>query len=89
MSKKLTSSKHRIPEIAYKTKKIKTIKIEGPGLKNIISKFSVFDSSSMPEYYSRLRDFYFEACKEEKDRLIKENERKYINEILEFLKCAK
>jgi hypothetical protein len=49
----------------------------------------VFDSSSIPEYYSRLRDFYFEACKKEKDRLIKENERKYINEILEFLKCAK
>jgi hypothetical protein len=42
----------------------------------------------MPEYYSRLRDLYFEACKEEKDRLIKENEKKYINEILEFLKCA-
>ncbi|WP_299209562.1 hypothetical protein, partial [Thermocrinis sp.] len=84
----IVEPKHRIPEIAYKTKKIKTIKIEGPRLKNIISRFSVFDSSSMPEYYSRLRDFYFEACKEEKDRLIKENEKKYINEILEFLKCA-
>jgi ADP-heptose:LPS heptosyltransferase len=84
----IVEPKHRIPEIAYKTKKIKTIKIEGPRLKNIISRFSVFDSSSMSEYYSRLRDFYFEAYKEEKDRLIKENEEKYINEILEFLKCA-
>jgi hypothetical protein len=42
----------------------------------------------MFEYYSKLRDFYFEAYKKEKDRLIKENEKKYINEILEFLKCA-
>jgi len=83
----IVEPKHRIPEIAYKNKKIKTIKIEGHRLKNIISRFSVFDSSSMFEYYSRLRDFYFEAYKEEKDRLIKENEKKYINEILEFLKC--
>jgi ADP-heptose:LPS heptosyltransferase len=74
----IVEPKHRIPEIAYKTKKIKTIKIEGPRLKNIISRFSVFDSSSMFEYYSRLRDFYFEAYKEEKDRLIKENEKKNI-----------
>lgn len=80
----IVEPKHRIPEIAYKTKKIKTIKIEGPRLKNIISRFSVFDSSSMFEYYSRLRDFYFEAYKQEKDRLIKENEKNILTKSWNF-----
>jgi len=80
--------KHRIPKTVYTNKKIKTIKIESPELKNILSRFSVFNSSSIFEYYPKLAEFYIETYKKEIERFMKENEKEYISEILEFLKCT-
>jgi len=79
--------KHRIPETVYTNKKIKTIKIVGSELKNILSKFSS-NYASMFEYHPKLVEFYIKTYKEEIERHFKENEKKYIKEILEFLKCA-
>jgi len=79
--------KHRIPETVYTNKKIKTIKIGGYKLKNILSKFSS-NYASMFEYHPKLVEFYIKTYKEEIERHFKENEKKYIKEILEFLKCA-
>jgi ADP-heptose:LPS heptosyltransferase len=82
----IVEPKHRIPKTVYANKKIKTIKIESPELKNILSRFSVFNSSSIFEYYPKLVKIYIESYKEELERLVKENEKEYISEILEFLK---
>jgi len=80
--------KHRIPKTVYTNKKIKTIKIDTPKLKNILSRLSSFNSSSIFEYYPKLTEFYIKTYKEEIENIIKKNEREYIKEILEFLKCA-
>ncbi len=79
--------KHRIPKTVYTNKKIKTIKIGESELKNILSKFSS-NYASMFEYHPKLVEFYIKTYKEEIERHFKENEKKYIKEILEFLKCA-
>jgi len=79
--------KHRIPKTVYTNKKIKTIKIEGPELKNILSKFSS-NYASIFEYHPKLVEFHIKTYKEEIERHFKENEKKYIKEIMEFLKCA-
>ena len=80
--------KHRIPKTVYTNKKIKTIKIDTPKLKNILLRLSSFNSSSIFEYYPKLTEFYIKTYKEEIENIIKKNEKKYIKEILEFLKCA-
>jgi len=66
--------KHRIPKTAYMDKKIKTIKIEVPELKNIISKFGS-NYASIFEYRPKLVEFYIKTYKEEIGRHFKENEK--------------
>jgi ADP-heptose:LPS heptosyltransferase len=79
--------KHRIPKTIYTNKKIKTIKIESPKLKNILSTISS-GYKSFFEYKPKLKELYIKEYRKEIERIIKENEKEYINEILEFLKCA-
>jgi ADP-heptose:LPS heptosyltransferase len=79
--------KHRIPKIVYMNKKIKTIQIESLKLRNILLKISS-SYKSFFEYKPKLKELYFKEYREEIERIIKENEKEYINEILKFLKCA-
>jgi len=79
--------KYVIPKVVYMNKKIKTIQIESPKLKNILSKISS-SYKSFFEYKPKLKELYFKEYREEIERIIKENEKEYINEILKFLKCA-
>jgi ADP-heptose:LPS heptosyltransferase len=79
--------KHIIPKIVYTNRKIKTIKIESPKLKNILSTISS-GYKSFFEHKPKLTELYIKEYRREMERIIKENEKEYINEILEFLKCA-
>jgi len=79
--------KHRTPKTVYTNKKIKTIQIESPKLKNILSTISS-GYKSFFEYKPKLKELYIKEYRKEIERIIKENEKEYINEILEFLKCA-
>jgi ADP-heptose:LPS heptosyltransferase len=83
----VVESKHRIPQIVYVNKKIKTIQIESPKLKNILSTISS-SYKSFFEYKPKLTELYIKEYRREMERIIKENEKEYINEILKFLKCA-
>jgi len=79
--------KHVIPKVVYMNKKIKTIQIESPKLKNILSTISS-GYKAFFEYKPKLKELYIKEYRKEIERIIKENEKEYINEILEFLKCA-
>ena len=79
--------KYRIPKTVYTNKKIKTIKIESPKLKNILSTISSGYISYF-EHKPKLTELYIKEYRREIERIIKENEKEYINEILKFLRCA-
>jgi ADP-heptose:LPS heptosyltransferase len=79
--------KNVIPKTVYTNKKIKTIKIESPKLKNILSTISSGYISYF-EHKPKLTELYIKEYRREIERIIKENEKEYINEILKFLRCA-
>jgi ADP-heptose:LPS heptosyltransferase len=79
--------KHVIPTTVYMSKKVKTIQIESSKLKDIISQIAG-GYKSFFGYNPKLAELYIREYLDEIEKIIKENEKDYINEILKFLRCA-